>query len=282
MADDIRWYLLFLRRQELKIAEAFAILRGAGIEPILIKGWAAARFYPAGSPRYFSDIDLAVSAADHGRAGNLLKAPTAEINVDLHNELRHLDRQPWDELFERSELVDAGGTRFRVLCAEDHLRLMCVHWLTDGGEYKDRLWDIYHTIDSTRGHFDWKLCLDAAGPTRRKWIMTVIALAHRHLGLEISDLPFADEEQSVPAWLIRTLEREWASDIRLRPLHGCFHDPKMLLRQVRKRLPPNPIMATVDLEGEFDEGSRVPYQVRDVFYRLAPSLRRVVPAILRR
>ena len=282
MADDIRWYLLFLRRYEIKIAEIFKTFREHGIEPILIKGWAAARFYRDDAARYFSDIDVAVSEADHPKAAALMDGPLAQAEIDLHKELRHLDKMPWADLVARSELVEVNGTEFRVLCPEDHLRVMCVHWLTDGGEYKERLWDIYHVIDSTRGTFDWEKCLAPAGPKRRKWITSVIGLAHRYLGLDISGLPIADEANDLPIWLTNAVERAWASDVRLIPLQLCIGDRRKLLQQIRKRVPPSPVQATVDVEGEFDNGSRLPYQFRDFFLRASPWLRRIIPAAVRR
>ena len=282
MADDVRWYLLFLRRYEIKTAEIFKTFRERGIEPMLIKGWAAAKFYPPDAARYFSDIDVAVSDADYPKAAALLNGPLAEFGIDLHRELRHLDKLPWEDLLARSELPEVNGTGFRVLCPEDHLRVMCVHWLTDGGEYKERLWDIYHVVDSTRDTFDWDKCLAPAGPTRRKWITSVIGLAHRYLGLDISDLPIAAEANDLPVWLINAVEKAWASDVRLIPLQLCIGDRRKLLQQIRKRLPPNPVQATIDVEGEFDNGSRIPYQFRDFFLRASPWLRRIIPGVDRR
>ena len=60
------------RRLEVKSIEAFRYLRSYDIDPILIKGWAAARTYPFENPRYYVDIDLAVSRENFDRAKTAL------------------------------------------------------------------------------------------------------------------------------------------------------------------------------------------------------------------
>jgi hypothetical protein len=81
---------------------------------------------------------------------------------------------------------------------------------------------------------------------------------------------------------MNAVEKAWASDVRLIPLQFCVGDRRKLLQQIRKRLPPNPVQATIDVEGEFDNGSRIPYQFRDFFLRASPWLRRIIPGVDRR
>src|SRR3977135_1985144 len=45
---------------EEKVAKAFRLLRSSAIEPILVKGWAAAGYYPERGLRPYGDIDLLV------------------------------------------------------------------------------------------------------------------------------------------------------------------------------------------------------------------------------
>lgn len=280
--NNFRWYLLKKREQELRLKAVFDLFRVKGIEPVLIKGWAAARSYPDRRPRYSSDIDLAVSEADHETAEQLLASNRSEnLHVDLHREFRHLDRVSWDEIFTRSKVVDLNGTGIRVPSPEDHLRILCSHWLTDGGANKERLWDIYYGVQNRPADFDWTICLDAAGRTRRNWTIVTIGVAHKVLGLEIAALPFASEV-TVPEWMMMCLEKEWQSGVPLLPLHTCLRNPARFFQQVRKRLPPNAIQATVDMEGKFDEKGRVYYQLGSIFKRLGPSLRRVSQTIFLR
>lgn len=275
ITDAVRWNRLLLRKFEIGIVKAFETFRSNGIEPILIKGWAASRNYPFEKPRPFSDIDLAVANEEYPRAEAYLNTLGYAFGIDLHREFRHLDTVSWDILFDRSELVEVDGIPIRVLCPEDHLRVLCVHWLTDGGAFKERLWDIYYAVSNRRPDFDWDLCLNSVSPRRQKWIITTIALAHEYLDLDTSTLPFTDATFVIPKWIISTVESEWNSDIRLRPLHTCFRQPGVLMQQIRKRIPPNAIQATIDVEGEFNDRLRIPYQLGSIFKRIPASLRRM-------
>ncbi len=280
ITDELRWHKLLMRRFEVGLIAAFENFRAAGIEPILFKGWAAARNYPPDRPRFFGDADIAIRREDFENAARLITTDGfASVGIDLHREFRHLDTVPWKTLFARSEVVVVDGTGIRILCSEDHLRVLCVHWLTDGGAYKDRLWDIYFAVERRPKDFDWDRCLNSVSKTRRRWVITTIALANRYLGLDVSALPFEAETEHIPNWIIRCVEQEWTTDVRLRPLHTCLRQPAILYQQILKRLPPNPIQATIDTEGEFDEGSRFRHQIGSIFVRIRPSTKRIVDAL---
>ena len=74
--------------------QAFAAFREQGIEPVLIKGLAAALFYPDEKSRPAMDMDIAVSAVDYelGRRVAEMLAPVGYA-VDLHRDL-HRDPPP--------------------------------------------------------------------------------------------------------------------------------------------------------------------------------------------
>lgn len=274
MDEDYGWYRLKLRQQEIWISRSFDLFRENGIEPILIKGWAASKLYPYGVSRFFGDIDLVVSDSDFGTALNLCRiTEVLARNIDVHNELRHLDSENWENLFNRSITVDLNDTEIRILCPEDHFRVLCVHWLTDGGEHKTRLWDIYYAVQNRGPDFNWDLCLNSVSQTRRRWVICAVGLAHKYLGLKIDDLPFADEAKNLPQWLTQTVEREWASPVRLRQLTMCLSDRKLLMRQIRKRLPPNPIASTIEMEGSFDSPVIIHYQIGSIIKRIIPSIK---------
>ncbi len=278
--DEFRFYLLRKRHAENLILTAFRGLRREGIEPILIKGWAAARDYPDTVPRFSGDIDLAVAASDYDGAQKVIEAESLG-GIDLHRELRHLDTLDWTQLFERSQIVDLDGEGIRVLCAEDHFRILCVHWLTNGGENRQRLWDIVYAMRNRPADFDWAKCLDVVSPTRRRWIITTVGIAHRYMDLELDGIPFADEAKNLQPWIIRCLEKEWERDVEIRGLETQLRNPRGLFQQVRKRIPPNPIQSTIFCEGDFDVGggTRIRYQIVDMLRRLMPSVRRVSAAI---
>ncbi len=114
---------------------------------------------------------------------------------------------------------------------------------------------------------------------RRGWIIKTVALVNKIHKLDEAKLPFAGELQNIPKWLIKALDKEWATDVRLVPIHTILGNRKELWRQLKKRFPPNAIQATIDMEGNFDNKPRIFYQVGSVFVRLKPSLKRVWGAL---
>lgn len=272
--NDFYWKLLQRQVQEERIEKVFRAFDRQGIETILIKGWAAARNYPQPFDRLAVDIDAAVRPSSFAACEKLLKDERI-LGVDLHKGLRRHDTLAWDDLYGASESVTIGGARVNILCAEDHLRVLCVHWLNDGGADKERLYDIYYAVKNRPAAFDWTRCLDAAGARRRKWIVCAIGLAEKYLGLDIEDTPVAVEAKNLPAWLVKTVEREWKNKVRLKPLHQCLRNGKELLEQIQLRVPPNPVQATVEVEGDFNGRTRIPHQVGSILLRLKPSLKRI-------
>jgi hypothetical protein len=274
--NDFYWLTLQNRVNELKISEAFRFMESEGFRPVLIKGWSIARYYPEIWRRRFIDIDLCVAPEDFERAKNLLETPEGlKRNIDLHKGLRHLDTVAWENLFDNSETLEIENTKIRTLRAEDHLRVLCVHWLTDGGAYKDRLRDIYYLVKNRPDNFDWDRCLNIVSAKRRKWIVCCIGLAHKYMGLDLQDTPIAAEAENIPGWLIKTIEREWRTEVKLKPLQNCLHDRRLFWRQIKKRIPPNPIQATIELEGDFNDNPRAFYQIASVFTRFFPAVRRI-------
>lgn len=271
---ELKFASLERKAFEVKIAESCSLLEHHRVVTILFKGWLAASNYPETHYRQYSDIDLAVAPKDYDRAIELIrKAKPRGIAVDVHKGLRHLDTLSWEQIFSRSQTVILNDTEVYVPCPEDHLRIMCVHWLTDGGEYKHRLWDIYYAVANRPDDFDWDKCLSVVSETRQEWVITCIGLAHRYLDLYIDDLPFADVAKKLPDWLITRLEREWNSDIRLKPLRIVYRTPRSLLQQLRKRIPPNPIYSTIDMEGSFASGTRFFYHCGSMFKRSQNTIR---------
>lgn len=266
--------------QEHRLEKAWIRFENAGFKPILIKGWAAAQVYPNPSERDFNDIDLMIDSSRYVEAVNFLETFKSDKfgsnpGIDLHKDAKTLDTVSFENLYARSKTVVCGETDVRVLCPEDHLRILCVHWLVDSGAKKEKLWDIYYALENRPADFNWDRCLNAAGPTRRKWIVCVVGLTGKYLGLNIEDTPLAKEAADLPRWLIKAVEREWQSDVKLRSIHYVLRDRKEFWRQIKKRIPPNPIQATVDLNGEFNDQPRIFYQVGDVFLRLNPWLKRI-------
>jgi hypothetical protein len=127
--------------------------------------------------------------------------------------------------------------------------------------------------------FDWERFLNVVDSRRRRWVVCSIGLAHRYLGLDLSDTPIEDEVLDLPVWLTNTIEQEWASEPQDRPLETTLGDRKLMLAQIKKRLNPNPISATVLMKGSFDARTRAFYQIGNIFMRIAPSYERMSRAI---
>lgn len=280
MKPDWRWSLIHYKLQEHRVVKTFELFRKYNIEPILIKGWAAANFYPRKEERLFIDIDVCVAPGEFKIAQKILaECKKVGLPVDLHNGLRHLDMIEWDNLFENTQLIKLQETNIRVLRPEDHLRVLCVHWLNDGATVKERLWDIYYAVENRAADFDWDRCLKTVDQKRRKWIVCAIGLAQLYLGLDLKNTPIAAEVEQIPGWIIKTVEKEWADESRLKSLAASLSNPAEFFRQLKKRFPPNPIQATVEVGGEFNDNPRIFYQVADIFIRMKPSLRRLVNRI---
>jgi hypothetical protein len=281
IADD-RWSLLYVKKLEGETVRAFQYLRSHGVEAILIKGWAAARKYPPDRARFYSDVDLAVSELDFELAEDLKNTEVGQqLSIDLHRELRHLDSRPWSEIFNDSHIVDLNGCDLRIPCEEDHLRIISTHWLTDGGENQEKLWDIYFAVENRSEGFSWEKCLGSVSANRQTWVICAIGAAHRYLDLTIDDLPFADDAKRLPKWFSDTLEKEWQSGMRIKPLTSLVRSPRDFIQQVRKRLPPNPIRATIENGGNMFEGSRFVHQLAVMRRRARPSINKVLHRLLR-
>ncbi len=249
-----KWKILRQKVFERRIRESFELFRRNDIEPILIKGWAASLNYPNPAERIYTDIDLAVSEKDYEKGLTLITNITKNgLYVDLHKELRYLDTLEWRELFGRSRLIKLEVSLIRVLSSEDHLRLLSVHWLNDGGAYKERLRDIYYAAANRPEDFDWERCLGAAGEKRRKWVICALKLAEKHLKLDLDDTPVAAIEYEIPQWVTRTIEKEWSRDIKLEPLRFSKGHIKEFGEQMKIRFSPNPILATVMMDGELGD-----------------------------
>jgi len=272
-ANTEQWNLLQQNVLGVRVALTFNAFRDVGVEPILIKGWAAAQNYPKSHVRRPADIDLAVSSDEYQTVLALIREPQlANFDIDLHKGLRQLDTLEWDDVFEHSILIDQEGTAIRVLCPEDHLRVLATHWLIDGGGYKDKLWDIYYAVANRPPDFDWERCLSVVDKNRRDWVICAIAIAHKYLDLPVEDLPFANEVATVPRWISLCIEREWKRK-RLEPILTSTHDKRLFLGQIARRLPPNPIRATIEANGDLYGRRRRLYQAQVLRRRAGPFLR---------
>ncbi len=259
--DETKWHQLAEIANERRVASSHLLL-SANLSIIQIKGWSVSRFYDPGHYRSSTDIDLLFSPADRAKASQAIAVLNLPLSVDPHFGPRHLDTLTFQDLFDRSYTVELNGVPIRVLADEDNLRITAVHWLTDGGVNREKLWDIYYLVKNRKVDFDWERCLESNGPIRKTWVMAAIATARDHLDLNVSGLPVEVQEFDLPNWYKRTLEKEWRLGVYPRRiLSTVIFRPKLLLEQLRRKLPPNRIAATIDTETPIDDSSRIPAQV---------------------
>jgi hypothetical protein len=243
---------------ERAIVEAFALLRAAGVEPLLFKGWLAARLYPDPGLRPYGDIDLCVRSEDAGAAREAL-APL-EANVDLHVGLspnrEHsaaLADEPLTRLFARSRLIPLNGAEIRVLAPEDHFALLCLHLAAHGAHPPLQLCDVAAAVELLADDFDWEVCL---GESRRRavWIAWAVQLAGRVLGARIDRVPGEVGARRMPGWLEPAVLHRWGTPASVWWPRGWQRTPFLSsagsIRETRDTLRarwPSPIAAAVEL-----------------------------------
>jgi hypothetical protein len=257
--------------KDAKIQKIFPMLRSAGVEPILIKGWAVSNYYPEGGLRPYGDFDLCVRPSQHGAATSALaNIDRSQYNIDLHQGFEKFGNENFNELYCRSLLIRLGECEVRVLSREDHFRLICFHLLREGAWRALWLCDIATMLESTPADFDWKVCLGTNRQSRS--VACVISLAHLLLGANIECVPDTALRKKIPHWLVPAVLKEWGSlfpSMRLR--HGTtmlmhLRDGRNLLQGFRDRWP-NPIEATITMNGPFNELPRLPFQIGNCLYR---------------
>ena len=96
---------------EQEVSRSFTLLRVCGVEPVLGKGWAAARLYPDPGLRPYGDVDLYVRAEQHRAAGAAAMAPGADCPIDLHAGFAELDDRTPEQIEVRTVHAEANGCR---------------------------------------------------------------------------------------------------------------------------------------------------------------------------
>ena len=187
-------------------------LRSAGVEPLLVKGWAVARLYPERGLRPYGDIDLCVRPEQYAVAAAALAAPAAEpVAVDLHKGFAQLHRPSTDDVYRRSQLVRLGDVDVRILGPEDHLRYMCIHMLQHGLHRALWLCDVAVVLESLPEDFDWEYLL--WGDRRRAaWVASTVRLTHELLGARLDGIPAAERARPLPRWLLPSVLNQWSKE----------------------------------------------------------------------
>jgi len=248
------------------VRDAFRRLRTAKIEPILFKGWAIARLYPEAGLRPYVDIDLWMPATDLERFNDELQSNgDLGYRVEPHAVFYPQYARSFDDVMDHSQLVPLGDIQVRVPGHEDHLRLICLHFLYHGGWRPLWLCDIALLTESAGTGFDWDLCL-GNDPKHADWIACAIGLAHQLLGAEVGGTPIEKRARGLPRWLITAVLKQWekgggisfAENLSF-SLPRRLLSPRGLVHALREHWR-NPVQASVEMNAWFGEAPRLPLQ----------------------
>ena len=264
---------------EREVEHVFALLRSAGVEPILLKGRAAAGLYPECGLRPPGDIDLCVRPGQYEAARASLWGPgrVGTVVTDLKHDGSALKGAGgWNALYARARLLDLGESKIPVLGREDQLRFLCLHLLRHSAYRPLWLCDVAAALESA-ADFDWEVALGEDELTRN-WVVCVLNLACRLLGARREGLPAEARAGRAPSWLVAETLRRWerptTADHLPRELMGVsLRHPARALPALLSRWP-DPIQAFVGLNQPFDERPRLPRQLRFYVVRAAAFLRR--------
>jgi hypothetical protein len=230
--------------REIQLEELLEVLRRGGVEPLLAKGWAVARRYPAAGLRPFGDFDLLVAPGQFDEALNLLaKHPLGRQWVDLHRLEEALADRSLLDLHRRAQTLPLRETVVRTLGPEDHLRFLCLHFARHGGWRPLWLCDIGAFLETTARPLDVDYLL--SGDRRQTaWVGVVLGLAVRLLGARFATDGRLEAVAAERTWLDRLVLREWGngesgdSHTRdTRPMASYLCRPWRLLKAVRQRIP---------------------------------------------
>jgi hypothetical protein len=252
--------------REYELSKILCFCQKNQIDPILIKGWAVARYYGFGGLRPMGDVDLCVppERADELKA-KWSTSPAVDCPVDWHHtEITKFQNLEFHALSNRANLETLADFQVRVPCLEDHLRILCLHALKHGVWRPLWLCDVAAAFEARPKNFDWDRCL-GKNRTHAKWIILTLALTERLLHADVSEIPVG-KLSSLPNWMVTAVLEQWNSCIS--PVFPAFteqlkgsRDARTVWNLIQSRWP-NPIQATVDFDGEFSERSRLPFQVR--------------------
>lgn len=277
LKQSYRYYALHAARCERQLEEFVALLLKAGVEPLLIKGWVAARNYPEAGLRPYGDIDLVVGPEQFAAAERVLKEATGYW-VDLHRGFTKDYGLRSDEVSARARVEDIGGIGVRVPCPEDHLRILAIHLLRHGAWRPLWLCDVAAALESRAVDFDWARCLGEDTKVADR-VACAVGLAHRLLGAEVEDTPVAGRAKRLPRWLVPAVLKQWerpyADEHEAFKLMSTYlRRPRGVWQAMRKRWP-DPVSTTMYFDAPFDELPRLPLQAGNYVLQGAKFLMRL-------
>jgi hypothetical protein len=221
--------------------------------------------------------------------GDLSACKTADEGGSPHSK-KGASNASWDELFDRSQLTDLDEEKIRILCAEDHLRILCLHFLRSGVWRPPWLCDVALALETGAKDFNWDVCL-GRDRCQADWVGCTIGLAHQLLGVDIPCVSEVRGQKSevrnalaqvverarhLPRWLAPAVLAQWGRERdpneRAMALPQLFRTAgyRKVFSEFCARWD-NPVRATVRLRGSFSDWPRWPYQLGELFLR-SPEL----------
>lgn len=267
--DIYRVQTLEARLFERRLTSAWELFGSAGLDPLLGKGWAVARRYPAAGLRPSGDIDLFFEPGRGAAAQEALDGWSGQyLGVDIHEGVPDL-AWPWEEARARADRVRLNGVEISILSDTDHLVLLSTHMLRHGAWRPTWLCDVALWTEEAAGTVDWDL-VRGLPPSERDHVRAAVRLAGSLLGATLDEVPADVLGASLPAWVGRSALTAWG-----RSGHYMHTDAVTLGRPTAGELVealrvrwPNAIEATVRWRGRFDRKPRLPYQLVDVAARV--------------
>ncbi len=236
---------------EANIVRLVQRLNDAGIDFLLVKGWAVARLYPEPGLRPYGDIDIAVSPDQWQDAANLLLHSEGVFGpVDLHQAIPDLPDRSWPDLWRHRQLVAIGSTSFAIPSPEDQLRHHTLHFLRHGAWRPLWACDIAALLASNSDDFDWDYCLSGK-PRLSQWLLAGIGAVIRLFDVPVSKVIVSKCRQAEFDWLSTTILRQWGGhrigdshNTDNRPLLSYWRNPAKVISAIADRCP-NAIEAAI-------------------------------------
>jgi hypothetical protein len=228
---EARLIALESHQRQRQLVQVVTLLRAAGIEAILIKGWSVARHYPCPERRPLGDLDLCVAPESLSTAVGLVERlglpPQA---VDLHAGVPDLPGESWERLLARSHVATLHGTTVRVLAPVDLFRLVCLHFVRHLGSRPLWLVDVAILMETQAETFRASPPRNVSGAAG-DWVRQVAHLAATLLGAR-SPWP---APARVPTWLAPSVLWLWGYLGAMPSLREVLRTPRELPDALRFR-----------------------------------------------
>lgn len=213
----------------MQLADMLAPLRAAGIDPILLKGLAVARYYPVAGCRQLGDIDLLLPPAHldrasavvaelgyrhqtRTRAGSSFSVTTRgpEGAVDLRTHLWPLPDTDACAALRSDHRAAVNGVDVRVLPRDLEIRYLAVHAAKHGFARPIWLCDLAAAVEHG-ADLDWDR-LAKGSRHIQSCILASLGLTSRLLGLELPP-DVQHRSEPVAAWIESQVLARWGGRV---------------------------------------------------------------------